>query len=96
MERQKMKNEKPVATNNGLNTSLENRLLMNNHKPKINKVQYDCNFCQRKLTRGGHRFDALVRVGAATGWLYQFVDALRRHRANYFSNLGGGINDIAT
>jgi len=68
--------------------NLEHELTMDNNTPNTIKFQYQCSFCLRELPSGGHRFDG---VGACPRcyWLaHHFVDALRGHRANYFSNLG--------
>jgi len=84
-----MRNEKTVALeSNGLNTKLERESTMKNLTTIQNNFQYECSFCLRTLPSGGHRFDGFGACPRCYRLAHQFVDALRGHRANYFSNLG--------
>ncbi len=83
-----MKNEKPFALTKGLNTNLENKLTMENHTTTENKFQYECDFCQRELPSGGHRFAGFGACPRCYRLAHLFVDALRGYWANYFNNLG--------
>ncbi len=47
--------------------------------------EYKCSFCLRTLPSGGHRFDGFGACPRCYRLAHLFVNALRRHRANYFS-----------
>jgi hypothetical protein len=83
-----MNKNKAVSAKDGSNTDLIEQLTMTNHNPNQNKFQYDCSFCLRELPSGGHRFDGFGACPRCYRLAHHFVDALRGHRANYFSNLG--------
>lgn len=83
-----MKNEKRSACNTPGFINSEHELLMHNNTLNQNKFQYDCSFCLRELPSGGHRFDGIGACPKCFNLAHLFVDALRGHRANYFSNLG--------
>lgn len=94
-----MKSEKAIisAKDYGSNKNLTDELtkpiqrridMTNHHKPNQPKFQYDCSFCLRELPSGGHRFDGFGACPRCYRLAHLFVDALRGHRANYFSNLG--------
>ncbi len=83
-----MQSEKPVATNNGSMLRTDNGLTMDTIPQTKPKFQYECSFCLRELPSGGHRFDGIGACPRCFKLAHQFVDALRGHRANYYSNLG--------
>lgn len=85
-----MKSEKAIisAKDYGSNTDLKSELTMNNNTPTRNKFQYYCSFCWRTLPIGSTRFNGFGACPRCCRLAHQFVDALRGHRANYYSNLG--------
>ncbi len=83
-----MKNEKPVATNNGSILRTVNELTMKNNTTNKYIFQYECSFCLRELPDGGFRFDGMGACLRCYRLAHQFIDSLRTHEANYFNNLG--------
>ena len=61
---------------------------IDNYTPTRNKFQYYCSFCWRTLPTGSTRFNGFGACPRCYRLAHRFVDALRGHRANYFSNLG--------
>jgi hypothetical protein len=70
-EKTKMKSEKATisAKDYGSNKYLGNESTMAKVSKNQNNFQYGCDFCQRELPSGGHRFAGFGACRAATGWL---------------------------
>ncbi len=61
---------------------------MKKYKPNTIKFQYYCSFCFRELPDNSFRFNGIGACPPHYALAFRFVDALREHVANYFSNLG--------
>ncbi len=84
-----MKNEKPVATNNGSILRTDKRTItMQNLTTLRKKFQYHCSFCACELPDDGLRFNGVGACPACNDLAHLWVNSLREHAANYFNNLG--------
>jgi hypothetical protein len=83
-----MKSKKGIATNDASNTNLQNGLTMTKYKLKTNNFQYECSFCLCELPDDGLRFDGIGACPLHFSLAERLINGLRKHRANYFLNLG--------
>ncbi len=68
--------------------NLENITNMKNLTTTQYRFQYHCSFCACELPDDGLRFNGVGACPACDDLAHLWVDSLREHRANYFSNLG--------
>ncbi len=83
-----MKSKKANARHIGSNTNLGNESTMHNSTSNQIEFQYECDFCQRELPSGGLRFDGIGACPLHFSLAERLINGLRKHRANYFNNLG--------
>ncbi len=84
-----MKSEKAVAETTAQNIRTDDQTItMPNHKPYQNKFQYHCSFCACELPDDGARFNGIGACPSCDDLAHLWVNSLRRHRLNYFHNLG--------
>ncbi len=87
-----MSNRKAVAETTA-QILTDNGLTMNEFTLNKNKFQYHCSFCACELSNDSVRFGGVGACPACDDLAHFWVDSLRDHAANYFSNWEGINND---
>ncbi len=93
------KNKRAVAETTAQKYEMKNQLItkinskrelipIENHNTPRNLFQYHCSFCWRELPNNSIRFAGFGACPACNNLAHLWVNSLREHAANYFSNLG--------